>query len=60
MSSSRVVAKEQREESIGDPRDMNGIAYLPAAGRIFVTGKYWRNVYEIRLLALADQRLFLR
>jgi glutamine cyclotransferase len=39
-----------REEAIGDPRDMNGIAYLPSAGRIFVTGKYWRNVYEIRLL----------
>lgn len=39
-----------REEAIGDPRDMNGIAYLPSVGRIFVTGKYWRNVYEIRLL----------
>jgi len=38
-----------RERELGDPREMNGIAYLAAADRLFVTGKYWRNVYEIRL-----------
>ena len=39
----------ERERELGDPREMNGIAYLAAADRLFVTGKYWRNVYEIRL-----------
>lgn len=39
----------EREQRLGDPSDMNGIAYLAAGGRIFVTGKHWRNLYEIRL-----------
>ena len=28
---------------------MNGVAYDPAADRIFVTGKNWKNLYEIKL-----------
>lgn len=40
----------EREKKIGSPREMNGIAYLPSADRLFVTGKYWRNLYEVRLV----------
>jgi glutamine cyclotransferase len=29
---------------------LNGIAYDPASDRLFVTGKLWPNLYEIRLL----------
>ena len=29
---------------------LNGIAYDPVAGRIFVTGKLWDKVYEIRVI----------
>ncbi|MDP8903922.1 MAG: glutaminyl-peptide cyclotransferase [Chloroflexota bacterium] len=39
----------ERERAIGSPREMNGIAYLASAGRLFVTGKYWKHVYEVRL-----------
>lgn len=39
----------ERERRLGEPSEMNGIAYLASAGRIFVTGKRWRNLYEIRL-----------
>jgi len=28
---------------------LNGIAYDPAKDRLFVTGKYWPKLYEIRL-----------
>ncbi len=28
---------------------LNGIAYDPATGRIFVTGKYWNKLYEIEI-----------
>jgi glutaminyl-peptide cyclotransferase len=28
---------------------LNGIAYDPTQKRLFVTGKLWPNVYEIRL-----------
>jgi glutaminyl-peptide cyclotransferase len=38
----------EREKKIGSPREMNGIAYLASADRLFVTGKYWRNLYEVR------------
>jgi glutaminyl-peptide cyclotransferase len=30
---------------------LNGIAYDEASDRIFVTGKKWRNMYEIKLKA---------
>lgn len=28
---------------------LNGIAYDPATGRIFVTGKYWNKLFEIKI-----------
>lgn len=31
--------------------DLNGIAWDPAAGRLFVTGKNWANLFEIELVA---------
>jgi len=33
---------------------MNGIAYDPVADRLFITGKLWPQVFEIRLLKKAD------
>jgi glutamine cyclotransferase len=45
---SALMALEQSE---GDPRDMNGIAYWKKYDRLFVTGKYWQHVYEIELNA---------
>jgi glutamine cyclotransferase len=33
---------------------MNGIAYDPDADRLFVTGKLWPQVFEIRLIKKAD------
>jgi glutamine cyclotransferase len=39
------------EKAIGDPRDMNGIAYMKSQGRLFVTGKFWKHVYEVRVTA---------
>lgn len=39
----------EREEQSGDPDVTNGIAYMPAEGRLFVTGKYWSHVYEVVL-----------
>ncbi|MDH3495025.1 MAG: glutaminyl-peptide cyclotransferase [Acidobacteriota bacterium] len=33
-----------------DENTMNGIAYDPEGDRIFVTGKNWKNLYEIKLL----------
>ena len=41
---------QAHEEGIGDARDMNGIAYLKSADRLFVTGKFWKHVYEIEVL----------
>ena len=32
---------------------LNGIAYDPAADRLFITGKRWQRLYEIRLLPSA-------
>jgi glutamine cyclotransferase len=43
---SGLLAMEQSE---GDPRDMNGIGYWKRYDRLFVTGKFWKHVYEIRL-----------
>ena len=33
---------------------MNGIAYDPATDRLFVTGKLWPQVFEIRLIKKAN------
>ena len=45
---SGLLAEEDRE---GEPVDvLNGIAYDPATGRIFVTGKLWPKLFEIELV----------
>jgi len=35
---------------------LNGIAYLPKDDRLFVTGKHWPKLFEIRLIAKAIDR----
>lgn len=42
---SEIVAKEQREEE----GVLNGIAYDKEKGRLFITGKNWSHVIEIKL-----------
>lgn len=44
-----LSALHQQEESQGYPDVPNGIAYLPSEDRLFLTGKYWRHVYEVEL-----------
>jgi glutamine cyclotransferase len=44
-----LSALRQMEDAQGDHNVTNGIAYLRSEDRLFVTGKLWRNVYEIRL-----------
>lgn len=40
----------RKEDQGGKPVDvLNGIAYDAAGDRIFVTGKYWPKIYEIKL-----------
>lgn len=39
------------EHHTGDEDVLNGIAYDAAAERLFVTGKYWSRLYEIRVVA---------
>ncbi len=38
----------------GVPKDMdhvlNGIAYNPATGNLYLTGKYWPVLYEVKLV----------
>ncbi len=38
------------QNSGGEDDVLNGIAYDAARDRLFVTGKYWRNLYEIDLV----------
>jgi glutamine cyclotransferase len=46
-----TVLREQ--EDAAGPHDVtNGIAYMKSEDRLFVTGKLWRNVYEIELTDL--------
>jgi glutamine cyclotransferase len=33
----------------GQPAEMNGIAWVPSERRLFVTGKLWGNLYEVRV-----------
>ena len=40
---------EGREYQRGAPDVLNGIAYDAAGNRIFITGKYWPKLYEIKL-----------
>ena len=44
-----VSALQQREEREGNPDVANGIAYMKEQNRLFVTGKFWRHVYEVEL-----------
>ena len=54
-SSGKVVGKldlttlvETARNNYADSEFLNGIAYDPATGRIYVTGKLWANIYEIK------------
>jgi len=44
----------QAKQGVSDANQdvMNGIAYDQEGGRLFVTGKYWPNLYEIELVEL--------
>jgi glutamine cyclotransferase len=33
---------------------LNGIAFHGETGRIFVTGKFWSSIYQIRLLSSSE------
>lgn len=44
-----LQALRQMEEAERDVDVTNGIAYMPKSDRLFVTGKFWSHVYEIRL-----------
>ena len=35
---------------------LNGIAYDPAGDRLFVTGKLWPKLFEIRVVAAVNRR----
>jgi glutaminyl-peptide cyclotransferase len=49
------LAKLSPSDTIADEENtMNGIAYDPENERIFVTGKNWKNLYEIKLKELAQ------
>jgi glutamine cyclotransferase len=45
---SGLLSEEEREGH--DVDVLNGIAYEPESGRIFVTGKLWPNLFEIELV----------
>jgi len=54
-SSGKVVGKLDLDSIVNDARTkykevdvLNGIAYDPASGKIYITGKLWRNIYEIK------------
>jgi glutamine cyclotransferase len=42
-------ALQAHENSLGNAHDMNGIGYWRSQDRIFVTGKFWKHVYEIEV-----------
>lgn len=44
----RSLSNTQRSNSEADV--LNGIAYDPATGHIFVTGKYWNKLFEIEVI----------
>ncbi|QYO66475.1 glutaminyl-peptide cyclotransferase [Leptolyngbya sp. 7M] len=49
----KLADEERRKNATGleerRPEVLNGIAYDAESDRIFVTGKLWRNIYEIKL-----------
>src|SRR5690606_39178094 len=47
------MAERQRPGTDANPiseNTLNGIAYDEAGDRIFVTGKRWKNLYEIKII----------
>lgn len=44
-----ISALHEAEKAAGDPDVANGIAYMRTEDRLFVTGKFWRHIYEIEL-----------
>lgn len=42
-------ALQAKENALGNAHDMNGIGYWKSRDRLFVTGKFWKHVYEIEL-----------
>lgn len=46
-----ILPPEQRKTNTDV---LNGIAYDPRNDRLFVTGKFWPRLYEIRLIALEE------
>jgi glutamine cyclotransferase len=44
-------ALQATEDAAGNAHDMNGIGYWANEDRLFVTGKFWKRVYEIEVLA---------
>jgi glutaminyl-peptide cyclotransferase len=51
MVSSRYNLRGLQPFDASGTRVANGIAYDSAGSRLFVTGKYWPTLYEIRLMA---------
>jgi len=49
---SGVLPEEARTETTDV---LNGIAYDPQGDRLFVTGKYWLYLYEIRLIPITNE-----
>lgn len=47
-----LTGLRQQEDAEGPHDVTNGIAYMKAQDRLFVTGKLWRHVYEIELTDL--------
>ena len=47
----RGLLDKQREQVRRSPTSLvlNGIAYHPTSGRLYVTGKHWDNMYQVRI-----------
>lgn len=43
------ISPEDQDDDSESENTLNGIAYDPTNDRIFVTGKQWKNLYEIKL-----------
>ena len=43
-----LQAQQKVRDRIQDVQ--NGIAHDPETGRLFITGKYWPNLYQIELV----------
>jgi glutamine cyclotransferase len=41
---------EEEEDAFGKADVLNGIAYDPAADRLFITGKRWKHLFEIKVV----------